>query len=172
MRDVEEKPAVARRDKAMKTAIWIAAIAPIFAASPSFAQLYAAADFNNLHEPNDTVPGADAGLGYRVGQYFGVEGGYEGAYSNIPFSGAYLVGILYLPLGHTGFEVYADAGGLVLTGETTDTTGTFTHWASGLRADAGLQYDITPVWGIRAAYRFQTPLAHMTAETIGLTFNF
>jgi hypothetical protein len=155
----------------MKTAIRIAAATLIFAASPAFAQLYIAADFNNLHQPNDTVPGADAGLGYRAGQYFGFEGGYEGAYHNIPFSGAYLVGTIYLPLRNTGLEIFADAGALVLTGETPNTGG-FTHWASGLRADAGLHYDITSSWGIRAAYRFQTPLAHMTAETVGITYSF
>ena len=155
----------------MKTAIACAAIALIAGASPSFAQLYVAADYNNLHQPGNTVAGADVGLGNRVGQYFGFEGGYEGAYTNIPFNGGYLVGTLYLPFGHTGVEAFADAGGLVLTGETPNTGG-FTHWSSGFRADAGLVYDITSTWGIRAAYRYQTPLAHMTAETIGLTFSF
>ena len=155
----------------MTLAIRLAPLALVFAASPALAQLYVAADYNNLHQPNQTVSGASAGLGYRAGQYFGVEGGYEGAYSNIRFSGAYLVGVLYLPLGSTGFEVYADAGGLTLTGETPATGGS-TRWASGLRADAGVQYEITSTWGIRAAYRFQTPLAHMTAETIGLTYSF
>lgn len=155
----------------MKTAIRIAAIALALAASPAFAQLYVAADYNNLHQPNRTVPGVDVSMGYRVTQYLGAEAGYQGAYTNIPFSGAYLVGMLYLPLGQSGFEVFADAGGLVLTGETPNSGG-FRVWSSGLRADAGLIYDITPSWGIRAGYRFQTPLAHMTAETIGLTYSF
>ena len=87
------------------------------------------------------------------------------------FNGAYLVGTLYLPFGRTGFEAFADGGGLVMTGET-PSNGGFTRWSSGFRADAGLIYDITPVLGIRAAYRFQTPLAHMTAETIGFTYSF
>jgi len=148
-----------------------AAIALTCGLSSAYAQVYIAADYDNLHEPGNTVSGGDAGMGYRAGQYFGFEGGYEGAYRNIPFNGAYLVGSLYLPFGNTGLEAFADGGGLVLTGETPNTGG-FTRWSSGFRADAGFEYDITPVWGIRAAYRFQTPLARMTAETIGLTFSF
>jgi opacity protein-like surface antigen len=155
----------------MKTAIVGAVLALIAGASPALAQLYVAADYANLHEPNDTVPSLNVGLGDRLGQYFGFEGGYEGAYSHIPFSGGYLVGTLYLPFGHTGFEAFADGGGLVLTGETPNTGG-YTRWSSGFRADAGLIYDISSTLGIRAAYRFQTPLAHMTAETIGLTYSF
>ena len=155
----------------MKTAIIGVAIALIAGASPAFAQLYIAADYANLHEPNSTVPSANLGLGDRLGQYFGFEGGYEGAYSHIPFSGAYLVGTLYLPFGRTGFEAFADGGGLVVSGET-PATGGFTRWSSGFRADAGLIYDISPVLGIRAAYRFQTPLARMTAETVGFTYSF
>src|ERR1700722_1675909 len=155
----------------MKTAIIGVAIALIASVSPAFAQLYIAADYANLHEPNSTVPSANIGLGDRLGQYFGFEGGYEGAYSHIPFSGAYLVGTLYLPFGRTGFEAFADGGGLVVSGETPQTGG-FTRWSSGFRADAGRIYDISPVLGIRAAYRFQTPLAHMTAETVGFTYSF
>jgi hypothetical protein len=155
----------------MKTAIIGVAIALITGASPAFAQLYIAADYANLHEPNSTVPSANLGLGDRLGQYFGFEGGYEGAYSHIPFSGAYLVGTFYLPFGRTGFEAFADGGGLVVSGETPNTGG-FTRWSSGFRADAGLIYDISPVLAIRAAYRFQTPLAHMTAETVGFTYSF
>ena len=155
----------------MKTAIVGVAIALIAGVSPAFAQLYIAADYANLHEPNSTVPSANIGLGDRLGQYFGFEGGYEGAYSHIPFSGAYLVGTFYLPFGRTGFEAFADGGGLVVSGETPNTGG-FTRWSSGFRADAGLIYDISPVLAIRAAYRFQTPLAHMTAETVGFTYSF
>jgi opacity protein-like surface antigen len=155
----------------MKNAIIGVVIALIASVSPAFAQLYIAADYANLHEPNSTVPSANIGLGDRLGQYFGFEGGYEGAYSHIPFSGAYLVGTLYLPFGRTGFEAFADGGGLVMTGETPNNGG-FTRWSSGFRADAGLVYDITPVLGIRAAYRFQTPLARMTAETIGFIYSF
>lgn len=154
----------------MKTIIY-AAIALIAATPPALAQLYVAADYANLHEPGKTVTGADVGLGDRVTQYFGFEGGYEGAYNNIPFSGGYFVGTLYLPFRRIPIELFADGGGLVMSGETPNTGG-FTHWSSGFRADAGVIYDITPTWGIRAAYRFQTPLAHMTAETIGLTYSF
>jgi opacity protein-like surface antigen len=148
-----------------------AVVVSLAGATPAFAQLYVAADYANLHEPSGTVPGVDAGLGDRVTQYFGFEGGYEGAYRNIPFSGAYLVGTLYLPFRNTGFELFADGGGLVASGETLNNGG-FTRWSSGFRADAGFEYDITPIWGIRAAYRYQTPLGHMTAETVGLTFSF
>jgi opacity protein-like surface antigen len=155
----------------MKTAIIGVVIALIAGASPALAQLYVAADYANLHEPNSTVPSVNLAIGDRLGQYFGFEGGYEGAYSHIPFSGAYLVGTLYLPFGRTGFEAFADGGGLVVSGETPQTGG-FTRWSSGFRADAGLIYDISPVLGIRAAYRFQTPLAHMTAETVGFTYSF
>lgn len=156
---------------AMKAAIICAAGLLLAGATPSFAQLYVAADYANLHEPGDTVPGLNIGMGERVTQYFGFEGGYEGAYTNIPFNGAYLVGTLYLPIRRTGLEIFADAGGLVMTGETPDTGG-YTRWSSGYRADAGLIYDITPTWGLRIAYRYQTPLAHMTAQTIGLTYSF
>ena len=155
----------------MNRSILFTAIALIGGASPAGAQTYLAADFNNLQEPGATVRGADAGLGYRAGQYFGFEGGYEGAYSNISYSGAYLVGMVRLPFGHTGLEAFADGGGLVLSGDIPNTGG-FRRWSSGFRADAGLEYDITSVWGIRAAYRYQTPLAHMTAETVGITYSF
>src|ERR1700678_2181963 len=155
----------------MKTAIIGVVIALIAGASPALAQLYVAADYANLHEPNSTVPRVNLALGDRLGQYFGFEGGYEGAYSHIPFSGAYLVGTLYLPFRSTGFEAFAVGVGLVLSGETPESGG-FTRWSSGFRTDAGLIYDISPVLGIRAAYRFQTPLAHMTAETVGFTYSF
>src|ERR1700677_2743884 len=121
----------------MKTAIIGVVIALIAGASPALAQLYVAADYANLHEPNSTVPSVNLALGDRLGQYFGFEGGYEGAYSHIPFSGAYLVGTLYLPFGRTVFDAYADGGGLVTTGETPHSGG-FTRWSSGFRADAGL----------------------------------
>ena len=42
----------------MKTAIIGVAIALIAGVSPAFAQLYIAADYANLHEPNSTVPSA------------------------------------------------------------------------------------------------------------------
>ena len=156
---------------AMKTTFICVVIMLIVGASPALAQLYVAADYANLHEPGQTVTSLNAGLGDRVTQYFGFEGGYEGAYTNMPFSGAYLVGTLYLPFRRLPFELFVDGGGLVVSGETPNTGG-FTRWSSGFRADAGVIYDITPSWGIRAAYRFQTPLARMTAETIGLTYSF
>jgi hypothetical protein len=155
----------------MKAALVCAVATLIVAATPALAQLYVTADYANLHEPNDTVMGTDVGMGDRLTQHFGFEGGYEGAYTNAPFSGAYFVGTFYLPLWRTGFEAFADAGGLVVSGELPNTGG-YTRWSSGFRADAGLIYDLTPTWGIRAAYRYQTPLARMTAETIGLTFSF
>ena len=168
MHHVETKPIAG---PVIKTAIIAAVIALIAGASPALAQLYVAADYANLHEPNSTVPSVNLALGDRLGQYFGFEGGYEGAYSHIPFSGAYLVGTVYLPFGRTGFETFADGGGLVVSGETPQSSG-FTRWSSGFRTDAGLIYDISPVLGIRAAYRFQTPLAHMAAETVGFTYSF
>lgn len=156
----------------MKSTILCAAMGLIFCATPSHAQLYALADYANLQEHGGNGPGADAGLGYRLTQYLGAEAGYEGAYSIIPFSGAYLVGSAYLPFGNSGFEFFADGGGLVVTGGTPGSIGSSHRWASGLRADAGIAYDISAVWSIRAAYRYDTPLVHLTGETVGLTFSF
>jgi hypothetical protein len=155
----------------MKIAFVCAAAVLIAGTIPAFAQLYATADYANLHEPNQTVAAADLGLGDRLSQHFGFEVGYEGAYTNAPFTGTYLVGTFYLPIWRTGFEAFADAGGLVVSGELPNTGG-FTRWSSGFRADGGLIFNLTPTWGIRAAYRYQTPLARMTAETLGLTYSF
>lgn len=136
------------------------------------AQVYASADYNRIAEPGQTVSGLDLGLGYRLEQYLGVEAGYEGAYSNLPFSGGYLVALGYLPFGDTGFEAFGDAGGLVLTGETSAVTGSSRRWGSGYRADAGVEYDLSPSWTIRAAYRVQSPLAFMHAYVAGLVYSF
>lgn len=144
-------------------------LAPWLAPSSASAQLYAAADYNSLAEPGETVSGLDAGLGYRMTEYLGVEAGYEGAYSNLPFSGGYFVAMGFLPLGNSGFEAFGDAGGLVLT--SAGVSGG-RRWSSGYRADAGLQYDLTPYWTVRAAYRYQSPLASMHAYVVGLMYTF
>lgn len=141
-------------------------------ARPALAQAYVAADYNSVAEPGRRVSGFDAGLGYRTSEYLGFEAGYEGVYSNLPFSGGYLVAIGYLPFGATGFEAFGDVGGLVLTADTTRISDSPRRWASGYRADAGLEYDLSPYWTVRVAYRYQSPLASMHAYVAGLKFSF
>lgn len=149
------------------------AIALTSSAVPAFSQSYFSADFLNVQAPGSVMQGLDAGMGYRSGSHLTIEGGYEGAYqSKVSFNGGYLDATTFIPLGATGFEAFVSGGGVARSGETPIHNGFIARWDTGLLGQAGIDYQFSPLWTIRAAYRYETAVVHTETELIGLTFGF
>jgi opacity protein-like surface antigen len=141
-------------------------------AAPAFCDTSIVADYTNTNIFGTNLPGFDLGMNYQFDKYVGFEAAYEGGFGNgISLNGAYAMANIGIPLAG-GLGAFISGGGSVLSGETPITNGFEARWDAGLIAEAGLAYHFTSNWGIRAAYRYQTALAHSNGELVGLTFSF
>jgi opacity protein-like surface antigen len=157
----------------MKASLGIALVALLGCATQALCQTSILADYTNINIFKTTLPGFDLGMNYQFDKYVSFEAAYQGGFkSGISLNGAYAAATIDIPLLSSGFDAFVSGGGSVLSGETPIQNGFEARWDAGLIADAGVVYHFTSSWGLRAAYRYQTALAHSDGELVGLTFSF
>jgi opacity protein-like surface antigen len=133
---------------------------------------YIFGEYDHYSAPGGSLDGGGIGAGYRLGRYFGMQaGGQYSRKSGVDLTSGYVEALGVFPLARR-LSLYGSFGGAYATVSTSVGTATVSVSRSGYRAGAGLEYWMSPSWGLRASYHRQNTFGIVDDAGIGLAFRF
>jgi hypothetical protein len=133
---------------------------------------YVFGEYDHYSASGGSLDGGGIGAGYRLGRYFGMQaGGQYSRKSGVDLTSGYVEALGILPLANR-LSLNGSFGGAYATASTSVGPATVSVSRSGYRAGVGLEYWISPRWGLRAGFHRQNTFGVVDDVGVGLGFRF
>jgi len=137
--------------------------------SPSYGYVFGEYDY---YSGGGSLNGGGLGAGWRINRYLGLQGGGQYASkSGVDFKNGYIEALLAWPLTQR-IGLYASLGGAFAEASTSFGPISVSTSGGGYRAGAGLEYWLTPRWGLRAGFHRQNALGVADDISLGIAYRF